>query len=264
MNLDPKTAEMLSQRGFQRSCSQAACENKEEKFGEYKLCASCKMVCYCSRDCQKRAWKTHKLECPDMKAQFDKMQEQMIENRKKQAEKAGSNPMSAEDVGDGLPFFKIPWDRCEQKQIQIDVQLYFNKYQHGIVKYSQRKFAEAGKGLVIADVSTERTEETEGQLRLMYVKPEILSHGDFGAINENNKTSDLLAKYDPDNSVVLAFTYANYARGAAASEKFVPVMHVAYDPETIDQLNEELKSEFVDGKQVPKGKCGSGGCSHSH
>ena len=33
------------------------------KIGEHSACAGCMMVSYCSRDCQKKDWKNHKLVC---------------------------------------------------------------------------------------------------------------------------------------------------------------------------------------------------------
>ena len=79
----------------------------------------------------------------------------------------------------------------------------------------------------------------------MYLKPEILSHADFGTINEDNRARTLVDQYNPkvNNTsclllgspksqieFVIAFTWQNYVRGAPAYGKIAPVMQVLYDP----------------------------------
>lgn len=42
----------------------ACCDEAEEKQGrKFKACAVCKVVRYCSKECQKRHWKMHKVGC---------------------------------------------------------------------------------------------------------------------------------------------------------------------------------------------------------
>lgn len=45
-------------------CNYAPCQNKETYVGEFKKCARCRIVRYCSRKCQKKHWKEiHKHQC---------------------------------------------------------------------------------------------------------------------------------------------------------------------------------------------------------
>ena len=44
-----------------RICGQ--CHIQEPTLGEYKICAGCKNIYYCTRDCQKLHWNEHKPNC---------------------------------------------------------------------------------------------------------------------------------------------------------------------------------------------------------
>ncbi|GAQ82485.1 hypothetical protein KFL_001130040 [Klebsormidium nitens] len=47
-----------------RKCSRAGCEKIEAAEGTFKLCGGCRLACYCSRECQKMAWKQgHRDQC---------------------------------------------------------------------------------------------------------------------------------------------------------------------------------------------------------
>jgi hypothetical protein len=49
-----------------RKCQNLKCEKLETQFGDFQVCSKCKLACYCSRECQKIAWKEkHKIECSD-------------------------------------------------------------------------------------------------------------------------------------------------------------------------------------------------------
>ena len=41
------------------------CSSCNTKVGTLKFCAKCRRIQYCSRDCQRKAWPTHKLVCKE-------------------------------------------------------------------------------------------------------------------------------------------------------------------------------------------------------
>jgi hypothetical protein len=51
------------QGGSLRSCANAACGTIEAYAGHFKLCAGCKAVVFCTRDCQLASWPQHKAAC---------------------------------------------------------------------------------------------------------------------------------------------------------------------------------------------------------
>ena len=51
------------QGGSLRSCANAACGTIEAHAGHFKLCAGCKAVVFCTRDCQLASWPQHKAAC---------------------------------------------------------------------------------------------------------------------------------------------------------------------------------------------------------
>lgn len=40
----------------------------DENGGEFKKCGRCRLVSYCSRECQKKDWKRHKDSCEDYRS----------------------------------------------------------------------------------------------------------------------------------------------------------------------------------------------------
>ena len=50
-------------------CRREGCLRCEDGFEPFKTCSGCKGPCYCSADCQRAAWPTHKLECNNTRRQ---------------------------------------------------------------------------------------------------------------------------------------------------------------------------------------------------
>lgn len=71
-----------------------------------QACSVCKAVAYCSRECQKLAWKKHKLVCQQMAAQrLEKRVEEegeKLEAEANRAQKRGSKPLDYEITGEQL------------------------------------------------------------------------------------------------------------------------------------------------------------------
>jgi len=52
-----------------KKCSSTSCIKVESQLGEYKTCAKCKAVFYCSKECQAFHWKlSHKIECKSIES----------------------------------------------------------------------------------------------------------------------------------------------------------------------------------------------------
>jgi hypothetical protein len=49
-------------------CAHHTCSHVEKKVKQYLKCSSCKLVAYCSRQCQVDHWKTHKPFCLNMRS----------------------------------------------------------------------------------------------------------------------------------------------------------------------------------------------------
>jgi len=49
--------------GTLNKCCQPGCEKKEQTLNQFKLCSRCKKVCYCTLECQRKAWRKHKVQC---------------------------------------------------------------------------------------------------------------------------------------------------------------------------------------------------------
>jgi len=50
-----------------KKCANPICWKLEQKPNEYKRCSICKSSYYCSIECQKITWKSHKLECKNQR-----------------------------------------------------------------------------------------------------------------------------------------------------------------------------------------------------
>ena len=77
-------------------CANSSCAKKRLK-GEAKfaVCSSCKSASYCSKDCQRKHWKTHKLRCKTSSSVSD-----------------GSDSSTTMTTHPGRPSLVLPLDRC--------------------------------------------------------------------------------------------------------------------------------------------------------
>ncbi|CAA7262682.1 unnamed protein product [Cyclocybe aegerita] len=87
-----------------KNCSRPACVEKEKPVAQYKRCAACHLVFYCSQDCQKVDWPRHKQDCHAHK-------QKKIARRAFQTGKpppAGSMPVFSADTAGGPMFTFAP------------------------------------------------------------------------------------------------------------------------------------------------------------
>ncbi|KAF7370580.1 Zinc finger MYND domain-containing protein 15 [Mycena sanguinolenta] len=59
----PRFKDLRADPGFARS----RCDNCKTDMKDSKVCSACKMIHYCSRQCMKTGWKTHKFSCAALK-----------------------------------------------------------------------------------------------------------------------------------------------------------------------------------------------------
>ena len=56
-------------------CQNVECLNSEDGHTPFDVCSACKSPAYCSRECQKVAWRKHKRECASMKQENKELDE---------------------------------------------------------------------------------------------------------------------------------------------------------------------------------------------
>jgi len=49
--------------GTLNKCNNTGCDKKEQALNQFKLCSRCKKACYCTIECQRKAWRKHKVQC---------------------------------------------------------------------------------------------------------------------------------------------------------------------------------------------------------
>ncbi|KAJ7108147.1 hypothetical protein C8R44DRAFT_803709 [Mycena epipterygia] len=59
----------------EHSCAAPGCRNSKLRGSPMRLCNQCKMVYYCSAECQKTDWGLHKVPCKSQAAQLRAMRE---------------------------------------------------------------------------------------------------------------------------------------------------------------------------------------------
>lgn len=61
MNAAVRNSKVGQTTGKLKSCD--SCQRMESKRGDYSRCSRCLIVYYCSRECQRAAWRQHKKVC---------------------------------------------------------------------------------------------------------------------------------------------------------------------------------------------------------
>lgn len=71
MKIDEMNKEMLGGDKYPRAALRVCgyCKKTEEMLGDYNFCGRCHKVPYCSKECQKRDWKAHKVFCGKKKTE---------------------------------------------------------------------------------------------------------------------------------------------------------------------------------------------------
>ncbi len=62
MQLKVKKAELAigDETNVRETCANEDCGKVEVAYGDYRACATCKLVYYCSKECQVSVWRSHK------------------------------------------------------------------------------------------------------------------------------------------------------------------------------------------------------------
>ncbi|KAG2030373.1 hypothetical protein BDR03DRAFT_929088 [Suillus americanus] len=85
-----------------KSCSNVDCDAVEQSVTQFKRCAACKEAVYCTQECQKSHWKTHKPTCKQQKQLKD-----MVRAYQKGKPIPDGAHMASADFANGMSF--INW-----------------------------------------------------------------------------------------------------------------------------------------------------------
>ncbi|KAG1743320.1 uncharacterized protein EDB91DRAFT_240724 [Suillus paluster] len=93
---------MDAKKELLRSCSNVNCNAVEQNVTQFKRCAACKEVVYCTQECQKSHWKAHKPTCKQQKQLKD-----MVRAYQKGKPIPDGAHMASADFANGMSF--INW-----------------------------------------------------------------------------------------------------------------------------------------------------------
>ena len=83
LELEPDVKEQLSRRMAARLCDAPGCSNTESEGTKFQKCSGCKARIFCSKECQKAAWKGgHKGECTKLAELQARLNEQQQKQKK--------------------------------------------------------------------------------------------------------------------------------------------------------------------------------------
>eukprot|EP01061_Rhynchopus_euleeides_P006811 TRINITY_DN15831_c0_g1_i1.p1 TRINITY_DN15831_c0_g1~~TRINITY_DN15831_c0_g1_i1.p1 ORF type:complete len:388 (+),score=101.44 TRINITY_DN15831_c0_g1_i1:74-1165(+) len=213
---DKEMMEMLSKHYL------PPCENCGTKHQGNRLCDQCEVVAYCSQECQVVHRPRHEVVCDRLRAL-----------RTKHTENPPAPKPGAEDANPGNAMrrgYFVDWQKTNTPSILKDTAAYFVKYWGSIVTQSLANLEKLGKGLVLADVSTERFKDlhaTGDPVRIMYLTYGQIRGNPHLAMFTCDRVLTMLQEYNPRTSSVVAFTNGlNYVE---REDAMCPVLVLDHD-----------------------------------
>eukprot|EP01062_Namystynia_karyoxenos_P054379 TRINITY_DN44719_c0_g1_i1.p1 TRINITY_DN44719_c0_g1~~TRINITY_DN44719_c0_g1_i1.p1 ORF type:complete len:349 (+),score=110.70 TRINITY_DN44719_c0_g1_i1:87-1133(+) len=218
------------------------CERCGQKLVSSRLCDNCQVIVYCSPDCSEKDKARHSLVC-------DRLRQIRLSH-----EQGGGAPAGREAPPPGPPAGSAPakgyfadWTADDGKILR-DAVTYFAKYFSKLSEFAASELRGKGRGIVLADVSTERFKPlhcAEDPIRLMYITQRAISaHGGSAlSLFDCDLVSDLLSGYNPQQGFVVAFTNGmNYVNRLDAR---CPVVALSFDREQAIKNMQSLSSAQI-------------------
>jgi hypothetical protein len=77
---------------IRQTCANVECGQVETSYAEYSCCGECKVVFYCSKECQVAAWRSHRKRCREATAARKRKEEDEYHRGEAGGEKEGGEP----------------------------------------------------------------------------------------------------------------------------------------------------------------------------
>eukprot|EP01065_Artemidia_motanka_P027628 TRINITY_DN32833_c0_g1_i1.p1 TRINITY_DN32833_c0_g1~~TRINITY_DN32833_c0_g1_i1.p1 ORF type:complete len:322 (+),score=119.60 TRINITY_DN32833_c0_g1_i1:62-1027(+) len=224
------------------------CDRCGKKLPTSELCPSCQVVAYCGPDCMRRDRDRHGIVCDRLKA-----------IREQHDQKSGDEGRAVEAPPDHAVSrgYFVDW-ADDDSMILRDALTFFAKYRSRMVEYAVAQLPGKGRGVVLADVSTERFKAlhaVEDPLRLMYITASAIGRGGPLSLFDCDHVTDLVCEYDPQQSLVVAFT--NGMNYVTRTDARCPVILLPFDLETSAKVMRSLTQQCIVTQSSPKSTYGS-------